>query len=61
MNGPNGVKRGEIGVHRDAGADGSLACLVFQNDSEFNNDYVPLMQKAAIAGIKEIPLEVDYL
>lgn len=60
MHGPNGAQRGSIGIHRDANVPGSAGCQVFENDKEFNDDFVPLMGEVFLAGVKEIPLEVVY-
>lgn len=56
---PRGVKRGEFGVHFDAGGPGSAGCIVLRNRSGFRG-FCDRMKKIADSGVKRIDLEVIY-
>jgi|GEM_PF-380054 len=59
VRGPNGVVRGDFGVHFDANVPGSQGCIVIQNKRTFDR-FRDVMAAARSAGIKQIPLEIEY-
>ena len=58
-----GWGRSEIGIHRDANkitAPGSAGCIVIPDFYAWEEEFTPLMDSCAKAGIKELDLEVQY-
>lgn len=55
----DGRTRSHFGVHFDANAPGSAGCIVLTKRNEFDM-FTDLMKKANRAGVKEIPLKIQY-
>jgi hypothetical protein len=58
-----GYGRSEIGIHRDSNfhsSPGSSGCIVVIDSDSFNNKIVPLFEATEKAGIKKVPLQIDY-
>lgn len=56
---PEGVKRGEFGIHFDANVPGSAGCIVLKNREGFNK-FCERMELLSIQGVNLIPLKVCY-
>jgi hypothetical protein len=54
-----GEKRSHFGIHRDANAPGSAGCIVLPTQTGWNS-FKRQMEDLADAGIKQIPLQIDY-
>jgi hypothetical protein len=57
---PDGVVRGEFGIHFDANVPGSAGCIVLKNQSGWER-FCDRMKEIARSGVRRIPLQVIYL
>lgn len=56
---PQGVTRGEFGIHFDANVPGSSGCIVLKNKSGFNA-FCERMKQLAGSGLQSVSLQVSY-
>lgn len=56
----NGIIRGDFGIHRDANVPGSAGCIVITREADWKK-FEKTMLLVRGAGIRELPLKVNYL